>query len=350
MQEKYSYDAIDVAKFVCAVFVILIHVPVYQGNFLSSAAALVFKFCLSKLAVPFFFISSSFFLFRKIDIDHINKAIVRKYITKLFEVYVFWFCIYFICGFNSVITESTGLPQLLYFIREFLFSNFTPLWFLPALMFAVCSVTFLLSKKISIRKIIFIGFILYFIGLFGQTWYFLLEPIESFCPSHWNVSKILEMVFYTTRNGLFEGILFVAFGAFFSVNLEKCNKKTYLALGLFLILLLLEIIICNKWHPRFTDMYLFLVPNSYLLFKIIGNARLNLSIDYPFLRKMSTIMFYTHMLIYKLILYIFIFLSGDITFMVFSLFPVVLLLSLLAAYSIAEISENSKYKLLKNLY
>lgn len=350
MQEKYNYNAIDVAKFIFAIFVILIHVPVYQENTLTAGIALILKFYLSKLAVPFFFISSSFFLFRRIDMEHIDTAIVRKYITKLFKVYVFWFCIYLICGFNSVITENTGLTQLLYFIREFIFSNFTPLWFITALIFAVCFVTFLLYKKIAINKILFIGFIFYLIGLFGQTWYFLLTPLETHWPAFWDILIQVEEIIYTTRNGLFNGVLFVAFGAFFSVRLEKCNKKTYFALGIFLTFLLLEIIICNKWQPRFTDMYLFLVPCSYLLFKIIANTKLNLPADYPFLRKMSTIIFYTHMLIYKLILFFFITFSGNMLFMVISLFPVVLLISLFIAFCIVKISENPKYKLVKNLY
>lgn len=92
-----SYHAIDITKFICAMLVVTLHLVSYAfadmavdgapptGN---SNPVILFLFplyyCFARIAVPFFFISSSYFLFKKIKQNPENrKELIKKFCSKI---------------------------------------------------------------------------------------------------------------------------------------------------------------------------------------------------------------------------------------------------------------------------
>ena len=60
-----SYNSIDLVKFICSLLIIVIHSqPLLE---FSDAANYIFNSSVCRLAVPFFFMSTGFLVFRKID-------------------------------------------------------------------------------------------------------------------------------------------------------------------------------------------------------------------------------------------------------------------------------------------
>ncbi len=99
-----NYCAVDVAKFVFAVLVVSIHLfgnafkgmaqdgapPTGNGNlFVLFGFPLYYLF--ARLAVPFFFLASGYFLFGKIE-RRPNEAgtIVRGYCARILKLFAFW--------------------------------------------------------------------------------------------------------------------------------------------------------------------------------------------------------------------------------------------------------------------
>lgn len=74
-----SLYAIDLMKFIMAFCVVGIHTTPLKTSIMGS----FLLFGVFRLAVPFFFISSSWLLFRKIDLDCIKAKTLKKYIYRL---------------------------------------------------------------------------------------------------------------------------------------------------------------------------------------------------------------------------------------------------------------------------
>ncbi|MDE5897257.1 MAG: acyltransferase [Clostridia bacterium] len=105
--ERNQNCAIDLAKYLFAILVVSIHLIGYAfANMAQDGAPptgnsnpwMLFGFPLyyvfARSAVPFFFIASSYFLFRKIGQDsNSRKVIIRKYCIRLLKLYAFWFVV-----------------------------------------------------------------------------------------------------------------------------------------------------------------------------------------------------------------------------------------------------------------
>ena len=78
-----KYDVLDLTKFILSFFVLAIHAYIFPH--------ILYPWL--RIAVPMYFVMSSFFLFSKIRItgEESRKAIVRNYITRQMKFYLFWF-------------------------------------------------------------------------------------------------------------------------------------------------------------------------------------------------------------------------------------------------------------------
>lgn len=103
--EGKTYYAIDVAKFICAMLVVTLHVVTYAfanmavdgapptgGDNVVMLTLFPLYFVFARIAVPFFFISSSYFLFKKIRKNSdARREIIKKYCLRIFLLFIFWF-------------------------------------------------------------------------------------------------------------------------------------------------------------------------------------------------------------------------------------------------------------------
>ena len=89
-----QYAAIDIARYVSALLVVCIHVYPFAG--ISETFNTYFIQTLCRLAVPFYFVVSGFFFFRKWDPDEeeANEAHFKRYEWRILKLYLIWSVIY----------------------------------------------------------------------------------------------------------------------------------------------------------------------------------------------------------------------------------------------------------------
>jgi len=71
------YDAVSVLRIMCAYLIIVIHVMAFQS--LGDGAMYVTSEFICRMAVPFFFITSGYFFYLKVN----REGYFKKYIKKL---------------------------------------------------------------------------------------------------------------------------------------------------------------------------------------------------------------------------------------------------------------------------
>ncbi len=274
-QSSTTYNGIDLVKFLCALMVFIIHVPPFPAPNSVFANNLNFglRHGLCRIAVPFFFLSSGFFLFGKMPLDKINIDIIRNYCYKILRLLGIW--------------------TILTFIGEHEY-----LWYLGATVVAIVLLSLCLYFHINIRYIGIFAIALYMIGLLGDSYYGLTEPLKS-VPLFSSILRGYNTIFETTRNGVFMGFIFILMGAWFAHH--KISLSPVLSsIGLIASLIcLLGEVFWLKQHSfqKEYNMYIFLLPAVYFLFSLAVNVQLNNRPIYNRLRKLSMLIYFSHILI-----------------------------------------------------
>ena len=84
MQKIKNYDILDIVKFILSIMVVAIHTELFP--------TVLFPWL--RIAIPLFFIISSFLLYEKIKLNKENKKeIIKKYIVRQLKYYLFWFIV-----------------------------------------------------------------------------------------------------------------------------------------------------------------------------------------------------------------------------------------------------------------
>lgn len=298
MQEK-NYYGLDIVKFISAFLVIAIHTaPLLE---ISERANFIFVQVIARIAVPFFFITSGFLFFRKVDMsrewnDYENIRYLKHYLFRIFRIYALWTIVYLPC--NYLILQGDGgitFASILRYLRDVCFNgSYYHLWFLPALMFAVFAV-YMLHSRFRLKTIMIISLILYLIGMLGNVYGNFLYDI----PLISSVFHIYTKVFVTTRNGLFFGMIYIAMGACVaSKTMLTPMKGRYLGFLLSIALLCVECYALRRlgiMHDL-ASMYLMLLPTVWFLFAIVISFMFEKHAIFYFLRAASLLIYTSHLL------------------------------------------------------
>ena len=132
-----NYKGIDIGKIIAALLIVLLHAT-ECSDYLASEI----KFTLTRFAVPFFFITSGYFLAKGLENkgEKAKYEYIKKYILKLVKLYVIWALIIYL---PFTIYSYSNLPQYKnaenwYFIsvllRKLLIVGPGPYWFILALI------------------------------------------------------------------------------------------------------------------------------------------------------------------------------------------------------------------------
>ena len=289
---KFNNNGIDIGKFIASILVLCIHVSPFSNERLDFFT----KNILARVAVPFFFVSAGYFLFKKVHIYNIenDKNIIFKYIKRIFIMYVFWSICYMpLVIFNYLKTDKSLKAFFNTFIKSpILTGTVAPLWYLNSLIVAILIVFLLLKYKVKFKNILKISSILYLLGVLGQVYYGLVKSI----PIINKIYKYYLEIFTTTRNGLFFGLFFIVVGILFSKNkIHLTIKKSIIGIIISFILMNIEIITTNKLGIATSyDMSLAMVPTTIFIFNILLNIKLKDSPIYIKLRKFSTLIYLSH--------------------------------------------------------
>lgn len=167
-----SIPGLDVLKFSMALLVVAIHAEAV--NIYKNIYAIIHP--LTDIAVPLFFLISSFLVFSKIRLSNDSRETLLHFSKRLLILYAFWMLIQTpLVIYTRDYLQQDLLTLPLYIIRDILFcSTFHGSWFLSALVVGVWLI-FFLSKFITDKYIWILPFLFQYIHTI--TIYFQLTGI-----------------------------------------------------------------------------------------------------------------------------------------------------------------------------
>lgn len=290
-----QYKSLDVAKFICAILIIIIHTSPFSS--FSKALTFGFRNIVCVIAVPFFFLTSGFLAFKKIDSlaqENKNKY-VAGYLKRLAIMYGIWSAVYFPFVVIKWTRKGFTIYSVLEYVKDFFFEgSYSTIWFLPALFTAVLLV-YLLHKKLSYKTIFLISAIIYIFTLAGSSYYGLATKI----PFIKGIFELYYSFFDSIKNGVLFGMIFVSLGALVSENEEIITKKTtafkaFILVCFFAIILAIEefLVAYFNFNMRGVDTVISLVPFGYFFIRFLLVFDVKVSDETCILmRKYSILMF-----------------------------------------------------------
>lgn len=282
---RTKYNGVDLFKFLCAIMVFVIHISPFQGEVSGWREQVNFllKHYICRLAVPFYFVSSGFFLFRKMPSDHLDTDAIKNYCFKILRLLGIWYVLLF-----------AGTK--------------THLWYLPATVTAVIVVSLFFHFRIRFRYICLLAVLLYIIGLLHFYNYGILDFITTI-PIFNYIVKTYDFAFQTTRNGVFMGTIFVLMGAAFArYKIYIAPWKSLIGLAVSMACALVEFFLLvqnippsSHDIPHSYDMYLFLLPATFFLFSFATAIQLKDCSLYKHLRNIGILIYFTHMFVHEFV-------------------------------------------------
>ncbi len=297
MSERRQYKSLDVAKFISAILIIIIH----TAPFASYSKALTFGFrnIVCVIAVPFFFFTSGFLAFKKIDSLEENKRkdYVKSYLSRIAVMYFIWSAVYFVFVCIKWSRNGFSIYSVLEYVKDFFFEgSYSTIWYLPALFSATLFV-YLLKKILSYKQIFVLSIVVYLFTMGGSSYYGLVTNV----PFIKAIYDVYYSFFDTIKNGLLFGMPFVALGAYVSDNEESAVSgtkgfKAFVPVVIFGLALAIEevVIAYFNWNSKGVDTVICLIPFTYFLakFLIVTDFKVKDNIC-VLLRKYSILMFLT---------------------------------------------------------
>lgn len=289
---KKQYAVIDILKCICSLLVVAIHTAPLMD--ISADANFFVVQIVARLAVPFFFIISGYFVFTHIDMtkswsDPDNLAYMKTYLKRICRLYILWTLLYLPLTVRDILQEGVSIAMILRYIRDFFLNgSYYHLWYLPGLVFAVPFIYYMLLRC-GKRTTFFTVVILYIFGSF----YNIFSPFLS--DHSW--IEWYGILFKTTRNGLFFGSLFIFLGAVLAHCEELMDKKTCLFAGVVSFIAMTGEVYAWKglgYMHDLASMYLCLAPTVFFLFQYILQMEVPYRPFYKSLRGMSTFIYVSH--------------------------------------------------------
>ena len=296
-RNKEIFKNIDLFKAVMAILVVAIHTNPIRGVD-NDIISVIYK-VLTNIAVPYFFMASSFLVFKKIDNDKYEKKLkkLRRHILKLLKLYFIWNLVYFpitIFGFwyhkNSLSVALSTFFKGIVFIGEQFYS--WPLWYILASIYIYLILYIFLKFKINTKVINGVLFLIYCIGFIINSKLYIKMSI--FSP------------FFNYIISIFiNGRIFLAFGYILAGKIiaSKYEERPYcnvLMVIVFLLILVSTIFIRNDIYMNVVYLVI-----SIIVFLLSLNVKINKNINSSKLRFFSQVAYFTHMIFYFIYILLF---------------------------------------------
>ena len=214
MTKHESYTGIDYFRMVAALLIVAIHTSPLAS--FSATGDFIVTRIIARVAVPFFFVTSGFFLISRYSY---NADKLKTFIKRTACIYGIAIVIYIpINIYNGYFRMENLLPNL---IKDIIFDGtLYHLWYLPASIIGA-AIAWYLVKRVSYRKAFVITTVLYLVGLFGDSYYGIAQDI----PCLHNFYRMLFQVTDYTRNGIFFASIFFVLGGYIADNKNKFSCK-----------------------------------------------------------------------------------------------------------------------------
>ncbi len=246
------------------------------------------------LAVPFFFIASGFLLSIKLHHPYDSEEsiqIVKVYAARMIKLYLLWSVIYMPLALYQYIYLDHKHSWLWYvasYMRGLIFIgehyNSWILWYLLSTIYSLQMIIILLKKHVSLYGIAFIGAVIFLSAYLIDCLVSYKGPLPVF------LSALQLLIRITIANGrIFRGMLYIPLGMLlahktFSVKIAyplfvACFISTMLSNG---IVKSISGVVC-----------------AVSLFVIVLEFQSDSHV-YPFMRKMSTVIYFIHMYVWSI--------------------------------------------------
>lgn len=260
MIEKQNYAGIDYFRLVAALLVVAIHTSPLAS--FSETGDFIVTRMIARVAVPFFLMTSGFFLVSRYTY---NAEKLWAFVKRTAVIYGIAILIYIpIHIYNGYFKMDNLLPNI---IKDIVFDGtFYHLWYLPASIIGAV-IAWYMVKKLNYQKALIAAVVLYLIGLFGDSYYGIAE--KSSCLK--GLYSLIFQVTDYTRNGVFFAPVFFIIGGLISdkrprISFGKCICGFVISFGL----MFAEAMTLNHFDlQRHDSMYLFLLPCIYFLFHLL---------------------------------------------------------------------------------
>ncbi len=296
LNEKDEFIMLDFFRIIGAALVVSIHIAPFAD--INPTINFWLQQILARIAVPFFFTTSGFFIYTTIECP--KKFL--NYIKRISMLYILYTALYLPQIVHGWLKSGYSIRNCIkYFIRNSLISgSYTHLWYFLALIVASILLYLMINHShLSAKKIIGISAVLYGIGVLGDAYQnlFLEMPLLG------SIMSTYYEIFTTTRNGLFFGFFFVSLGYMIrKYNWKIANKNSFYLKMTILMFFLMNIE--EYWAKDITGHYgqnmIFTTPLVvFFLFLTIVFTHLDSKYNILgiYIRKLSVLIFGFHLFV-----------------------------------------------------
>lgn len=259
-----GYTGIDCFRFAAALLIVAIHTSPLASY--TQTGDFILTRIVARVGVPFFLMTSGFFLIRPYQQ---NRDRLKQFVKKTALIYGAAILLYVPVNlYNGYFSGDGLLPRL---IQDLVFDGtLYHLWYLPAAILGAV-IAWRLAKRYSRPMALAIGGLLYLVGLFGDSYYGVIEDIALVKGFY----GLLFQVFDHTRNGLFLAPIFFLLGGMLGEGKQALSLgKSLWGFGISFVLMLAEALTLHHFQvQRHDSMYLFLLPCMYFLFSALLHWR-----------------------------------------------------------------------------
>ena len=285
-----NFCSVDVCKLFMAYVVIAIHTNPFIN--IDNQLLVNIFIVLEDFAVPFFFITSGFFLkisIDKHDGDEFNQY--KKYFFKILKMYVVWTLVSLPLTIYGYCISGEGILHcILSYIKYFFFVgklyNSYHLWYLLALLYAVIFIWLLRKMRFSKYAILVIAIGMY---LINECISYLSLQIDGNIDF---INKIIDIYQYVfNKGGIFTGTVYVCIGMLIAEKMKVINS--------FVCIVSLVIINVVQFNVNANICSVMNIIEAVFFFMLIMQIKLPKKEYYTMCRNMSINIYLVHLIVFS---------------------------------------------------
>lgn len=282
--ERRQYNALDIGKIIAAILVVAIHTNPLE-NVDSVVVKRVFE-VINTLAVPFFFMCSSYFFFKDED--------EQKYKARLFrfvKLYIIWSALYMPLTIYSYLNDNSSWTSRIWSLFRGFFllgENYYSwqLWYLLALIYGLILFCVMIRKRISVNVM---GIIVIALYLLSCTMEYLVANRSELSGMLLFGARVVGATFVNGR--LFTAPLYIFVG--YMLNKKDCLISKQILLPVLLVAGAVRVFVTNAYLDGCLRAIM-----AISVFVILLTMNLANNAWYKRIRQLSTVIYFAHMYIY----------------------------------------------------
>ncbi|MCI6995619.1 MAG: acyltransferase [Eubacterium sp.] len=294
--KRKVYTGIDLFKLIAAILVVILHAIETTSWYPNEI-----KFVITRVAVPFFFISSGFFFYKGLEkAEDIHDYFV-KYEKNILRMFLVWALIIYspfeVISYTNKYPGAGVLKTALYLVRRIFIIGPGPYWYLVALIGASCFLYACYKKENE--KLLLVGMA---VGFILEIAYSCFRGILSNVELFRLIFNAIYFVYSWEFNFFMFGIPFMGIG-FLVARHNKSLKSNY-AFLLLILSTMMRIVEYNLpvWFPstfwRNNEISLFFILQAYAFFMLGKDIQLGINYNTSkLLRELSSCIYFLHAIV-----------------------------------------------------